>query len=335
MRIEQSKIKNIGIIRGSAIGDIIAYTPILRNLRKIFPKGRICLITGNLAGTKFLSNCSYIDEIISINPKSSLREKFLFFKKLISLHLDMIIDAHPVKNTLMLCLLSMAKYRVTFRNSKFSKYYNVKSSEYFTSNDVVLENLKILNPLNDKNIKFETNLEIFLDFKSKNVINNLNNLLKVSNIKKNEKVIVIHIGGMERSIEKGRNHRCWLNENWVELCRKILKKYDLKIIFIGGQDNLADSSKIIEEISHKNVINLVTKLSLQESTALIKKCCLFICTDSGPMHIAVTLRKRVIALLSKLTWKIDAYITDPIRKEDVLKINVDEVFRKVESVLKK
>lgn len=86
-------------------------------------------------------------------------------------------------------------------------------------------------------------------------------------------------------------NREWTYEKWEELISKIFEKENIGIVQIGLKNNL--------KINHPNFIDLCGKLSLIETTEVIKRAQIFIGIDSGPAHMANAMKTKSIILLGK------------------------------------
>lgn len=114
-----------------------------------------------------------------------------------------------------------------------------------------------------------------------------NGLKQYGLIKKN--YIIIGIGAMSIN-------RRWPSENINQAIDLIATQHTtskFKFVIIGGKDVEALSSGIT---SSKNVINLVGKLSLQETSHLIQTSLAYLGNDSGTMHIAAALHIPIVEI---------------------------------------
>ncbi len=92
-------------------------------------------------------------------------------------------------------------------------------------------------------------------------------------------------------VGKKRSNRSWPLNKWLELIEKLKPHY--KVVVIGGSDEIDLSSNFREDLNLKNFIG---KLSLTQTASLLKECKVLISSDTGPLHIAVSVGTRVIGL---------------------------------------
>ncbi len=120
---------------------------------------------------------------------------------------------------------------------------------------------------------------------------------------KNRKV-VIHPGTSTLALKKGII-KTWPAENWASLINQLIKNQDTQIILAGGPDDEQTIVQIMQVLEKNNYFKQnrdsfvpaygATK-SLADLAALISMSDLLICVDSAPMHIAVALKKQILAL---------------------------------------
>ena len=102
-------------------------------------------------------------------------------------------------------------------------------------------------------------------------------------------IVVIHAGGpmlLKR----------WASERFVELIKRLLQDYAVKVFLVGGKDEYELAESILDGVGDDCVINLAGKMTLAELAYLLKQADLFIGNDSGPMHIASACGTNVVGL---------------------------------------
>jgi len=114
------------------------------------------------------------------------------------------------------------------------------------------------------------------------------NALLVNNHVYNEDIpIGIHPGGMPS--------RRWPLENFIKAIKGISGKLNCKFVITAG----AGEKPLADELAAKldiPIVNMAGRLNIEELSALIKRCGLFISNDTGPMHIAAVLGTPLVAI---------------------------------------
>ena len=80
-------------------------------------------------------------------------------------------------------------------------------------------------------------------------------------------------------------------KKWSDLASSLSKEYT--VVAVGLDENIG---KKFEEISSKRIINLIGKTSLDEVLEILSMSQLVVTNDSGLMHIAASLDKKIVAL---------------------------------------
>jgi ADP-heptose:LPS heptosyltransferase len=104
--------------------------------------------------------------------------------------------------------------------------------------------------------------------------------------------ILCHVGA-------GWRYRLWSAIRWAELIERISKDYCISIHLICAEsekDILDDVLTALENDHTEVTATIIPHSDLLQLIAEIQDSRLFICLDSGPMHIAAALGKKVIAL---------------------------------------
>src|SRR5262249_48634689 len=93
----------------------------------------------------------------------------------------------------------------------------------------------------------------------------------------------------------------WLNKRWPvehfsELAQRLVAKYnDLNFVIVGGAEDKA-LGHAIAQAEPSRCLDLTGKLSLPEMVEWIRLSELMVTNDTGPMHVAAALGKRVVGL---------------------------------------
>lgn len=106
--------------------------------------------------------------------------------------------------------------------------------------------------------------------------------------------IAVHMGGSSHW------NRKWPLEKFLLLCQSYLENDDGKLIFVGGKEELVtcESAKDLLEsrCNAKGRIVNCCGTDLNTTAAVLSRIDLFVGNDSGPMHIANALNKRVVVI---------------------------------------
>ena len=265
---ELSKFNNILIIRLSSLGDILLTTPFFRAIKTQFPNIKIDMLVRE----------EYLD-VIKLNPY--LANKVLFKK-------------HGNNDK---------ELSEQLKNNGYELIIDLQNN---------IRSHKIVSSLNIKNLKFDKkSLDKFL------LVN-----LKINKLKESPQIPIrytntirnlkLDIQGLDLFTDKSPNPEIvgktdligfcpgarhftkrWPKEYFIELGNKLAQNgYDI-VLFGGKIDN-----DICEEL-HKaisNSINLSNDDDLLQTATDMKLCTAVVCNDSGLMHTASAVGKKVVTI---------------------------------------
>jgi ADP-heptose:LPS heptosyltransferase len=274
-------------LRFSSIGDIVLTTPVMRCLKEQYPDTEIHFATKKQF-KNLLENNPYIDKVFLLEDSLSN-----LLKSLESEHYDFIIDLHNNLRT------SIIKLRLGLFGK--TPLANIKSFDKLNFKKWLLVNLKI-NRMPDlhivdrymQTVKFlgvkndNKGLDFFIDENSK------------IPLPFGERFIAFAIGG-QHFTKKLPNHRI------IETCKNL----NQNIILLGGKEDAQNGDEIANAVG-EGVVNMAGKLTLQESAYIVSQSKAVITHDTGLMHIASALKKRVISIWGNTVpeFGMYPYLTD-------------------------
>lgn len=103
--------------------------------------------------------------------------------------------------------------------------------------------------------------------------------------------IAIHPGS---SVDHGMDAKRWAPERFAALADRICGKLSATALVVGGPDETLLKNSVSDRM-RKNV-RVIDPLSLRLTTALLRRCILCLCNDSGLMHLAACSGVPTIAL---------------------------------------
>ncbi len=106
--------------------------------------------------------------------------------------------------------------------------------------------------------------------------------------------LVLQIGGGRRA-----SWRDWSVERYAELMALLDREFEAELIVLGGADQLERAAQLSALLAGSKVCyhDLVGKLSLALSGALLHSACALVTTDTGIMHLGFAVGTRVVALI--------------------------------------
>ena len=341
---EALTLKKILVIKISALGDTILSIPSLKALRKKFPGAVIKVLVG-LPSSSILRGCPYIDERIVYDPKS----KDVGFKGLLKIasrlkkeDFDIVIDLQNNKASHLLSFLSMAPLRYGYDNKKWSFFLNKRVKDTPIPVGPVEHQFRTLKLLGIQ--KDDEKPELW---PSKEDEEWADNFLRQNWTDPSRVLVGINIGSSKR----------WQSKRWepafiAELCDELAKRRNIRTLLTGAEGDTKIAGDIAGKSRSKPII-AVGKTDILQLAALIKRCSVYITTDSAPLHVAASMGIPFVALFGPTDPKrhvprVKAYkilksnvrcspCYRPVCKKGnkcMKKIKVDEVLAAVEEFLK-
>jgi ADP-heptose:LPS heptosyltransferase len=92
------------------------------------------------------------------------------------------------------------------------------------------------------------------------------------------------------------DYKCWPENHFVELGKKLLQKDPkLSILILGNKKEKRLCNRIVKGIDSPQVFNLAGKLSVVMIASFIQDIDLLVTNDTGPLHIAIALGTKTVS----------------------------------------
>lgn len=281
---EAGKKINILILKLGALGDAILCIPSLRAVRKKFPQANICLLTSSKVAKVFKA-CPYIDKLI-IYPEGPYKYLSLLrcLKKIKKLDSELSLDLQNNKISRLLSYLAGVPQRYGFLNGKLSFLLNKGEKLPESLLSAVDQQLVLLSKLGIRNV--DKRLELWLEEEE---LARAQSYLDAHWLSKKQILVGINLGASKK----------WLSKKWS--LKKVIQLIDelgyhnIRCLLTGTRDEKWEAMKIVASCKNKP-IDAVASTDIPLLIALIKKCAVYITSDSAPLHIAAAVSTPVIAL---------------------------------------
>ena len=264
------------VIRLSAMGDIVLTTPVIRALNQQL-KAKIDFLTKPQYVSLLESN-TYINRIFSLNDKVDFLQKNKY---------DYVVDLQN----------NLRSWKIRSKIQTKSFVFNKKTLRRYLLIYFGIDLLK--NHVVDR---------YFATVASLNVVNDNQGLdFNVSSSVKPEfntsqSYIAWCIGGTHNPKKLS-----------AKQITQVVSKLKIPVVLLGGNNDLDIAKEIINNGECKSVYNFCGKLSVQESSYLIKESKMLLTNDTGMMHIASALKMPIISFwgCTKPSLGFTPYMTDP------------------------
>jgi len=280
------------IIRLSSIGDIILTTPIIRVLKQKFPN---CTIDF-LIKKQFSELVDYHPFINNVYKFDSQNKKFSLRKikdKIVQENYDLIVDLHKNFRSYYLSIGSGAKKIVRYKKFIFRRFLLIKFKLNLFKKIIPVYKRYFLSLLQLNIFYDKLGLEVFFDDSIKQKINN-----KYAAFLKNKDQKILGIAPGASFFTKR-----WKAEGFEYVINHFIENHNLKIILFGNGSDRELITSLNIRYTHK-ILNSAGELSLSETGVLMDHCDLFLTNDSGLLHLACALKKKVVAIFGNTTEEL-------------------------------
>jgi len=299
--------KRILIVRTDRIGDVILSTPVIKALRKNYPKAYIAMMVSP-AAFDIVDGNPYLDKVIvydkDLKQKSWVDSiKFAFSLKRDKF--DLVIILHPTNRVNLLTYIAGIKKRVGLDKKLgfllTDKMPHVKQLGQKHELEYNLDLLRYLGiEVQDKSL--------FVPIK-KEAKKWVDEMFLKNGLKEGDKLLVIHPAASCPS-------KIWPAKRFAEVADKLVQAYNLKVLIVSGPKDLAVVSEVIKNMKTEP-INFAGQTSVSQLACILKRCRLFISNDSGPVHLASAVGAPVISIFGRNQPGLSPKRWGPVGVKDV------------------
>ena len=279
--------KRILVIKLSALGDVILSIPSLRALRQKFPDAWISVLVGRKS-RKLVRNCPYVNDTIAYEEESgkgSLANLFRTARLLLKEDFDIVVDLQNNKTSHLLAFFCGARIRAGHNNRKWSFLLNLKTRNEAASSMAPLEHqFQVLKLLGLE--VFDKRLELWTE---KEEEERVKSFLESQWVSPSQVLVGINPGSSLRWPTKQ-----WPVENFAKLCDELARR-NIRVVLTGSAEDASLAERLIA-LTRNKPINAVGRTSITDLISLVRRCQVFISSDSAPMHIAASADIPLIAL---------------------------------------
>ena len=291
------------------IGDLMLATPVLRTLRANYPDARITLLADKKLRDLVEFN-PHIDECMLIDKKGEDNRLGAFIRyigKVRAKHFDLVINLHRNERASALAAFSGAKHIVGYSKPGFSLFF-----------DKVMQNPSVAHHIGQGPFQLFPPHKYVPGWKHQ-VTAHLEVLKEAVGVTK------IDDGGLEMQLPPGAEEKAaalweehfgrdekivafnigasWETKRWPDSyfakCADNLISRGYAVAFFGGPMDTEFVESCVSQMKGKDSLRIhvfTGKVSLGVLAGMLRRCVLFLTTDSGPMHIGVAMNVPIVTM---------------------------------------
>jgi len=279
--------KRILIVKLAAIGDVLRTTPLLTGLKRAYPQSHITWVVDKEA-YPLLKNNPLIDRLLTFDFSSTLPLELETF--------DLVMGLEKEPRGAALVSRVKADVKKGFGLGPEGNIYPLNpASEYafflgLSDELKFYQNQKTYPQLIFEVAELDYQQDEYLLFLSPEDIAFAEGFAKKAGLRKGEVVIGLNTGAGGVFANKA-----WTVEGYVKIIQKLAKEPKTRLLLLGGPSERERNREISKRVKGA-VIDTGCENTLGQFAALIGLCDLVVTGDTTALHLAIGLKKKVVAI---------------------------------------
>ena len=279
-------INKILVIRVDGIGDLLNTTPAIALLRENYPSAEITVLARPLNAPVLIGN-SDVDRVLVFDRSGKHREfwtRFQFYRELRRERFELVVAMQTAMWTHLVAFLSGARYRLGRYQKRFRSTLTHAWRGRYRKGEIheVDRNLELVRLICEGEGRRELVFCV-----SPDEIAAAEERLTSLGVGGDSFLIGIHPGGS--SFDKR-----WPEERYAELADRLVQQYNATVLLLHGPEEVVLTRNIQQAMRSRAIVH--APKTIRELGALLSRCDLVVCNDSGPMHLAAALDVPTVAI---------------------------------------
>ncbi len=270
--------KRILVIKLWAMGEAIITLPMIRAIKKKYPKATIDVLCTPRVKDVYTGN----KDVKNVISKSITA---LIFKIFSRRQYDIAIDCEPYLNCSSLLAWKLAKRRIGFKHGLRSLLYTDRV-KYNDQQHAVLVYMDMAKKLGIESVP-ERLIPLATTAQDEKKVDKL---FQEWGVKKTDILVCLNPGAAESA-----KSRTWPANRFAKVGDALTKEFLAKIIIVGAKSERPEAERVAKQM-HYNAIVAAGETSVKELAVLLKRCTLVISNDTGPVHLAPAMGTPTIGL---------------------------------------
>lgn len=296
-------MKEILIINLTRMGDILQKTPLILGLKAQYPQARVSILVSS-SFSEICRGMPFIDKVYALDKAdllTTLRDERVsliqkirrveeMLKPLREVSYDLIVNlTHSRSSAVLLYLLRAGEIKGLTIDTEghrcikhpWMRYFfcavTNRSYNSFNLVDMYLRAAQV--PCQTRRLRLEVSKEdeVFAE-----------EFLNRHGVSSKDVLIGLQPGASDEG-------RCWPLKSCANLADRLMDDLGAKVILLGGPAEKKMGDGIVGKMQRVPA-NAVGDTTVLQCAALLKRCRVLVCPDTGPMHIATAVGTKVVAL---------------------------------------
>ena len=285
-KIAKIQVRKICVIKPSAFGDVVQSLPILAAIKEAFPKATISWVI-NTGLASLIDDHPLIDEVILFNRKDTFSGRKKLFNQLRESKFDLVFDLQGLLRTAIMSYATAAPLRVGLKTAREGAHLACHLIIPDTGKEVPAHRRywKIAEAIGAGYLKSDSRINIPAQDK----------IWAQEQLKENKQYLAIQAGARWET-------KRWPVDKFAVTAAKAYRLYGYIPVLVGSPDEQNVSDQFVnlcqKFLPAQPLINLTGKTTLKQLSAILEKSDILLTNDSGPMHLAASLRTPVVGIFS-------------------------------------
>ncbi len=290
-RIARSRLHRVLVVRqDERLGNVLLITPLLEGLRRALPGAHISVLVSPRFADILRGNAD-IDRILTFDKRRLLRNPLRLVSLIRTLRqgsFDLSIDGGPVDdislNNSLLTYLSGAPLRLGHHRGDRHLFLTVEVPVVQGSRTEVDHHLDLLRHIFGDVPAGRLKICLFPEERDRAVERH-----RSWGLRSDDAVVGLHVGG--------RGKKRWAAEHFYSLAEQLISRYGVKVLLFWGPNE----RELIRRYRSRTLrgLSIPPLLPIRDLAAQLERCAVFICNDTGPMHMARAVGTPTVAIFRK------------------------------------
>lgn len=283
--MENSTAKNkVLVLALSGIGNFLMQLPFLKLLKQAHPDWHVTVAVAPRGTKELAEHSSYIDTVLEISLKQSLREhrSLLSAMRREKFYMAFMLSPGQLLKGSLFMFLSHIPIRIGHaypfflrKNSSFLLTHSIREVKDMHDIDQNIQLLSLLNSATPQQLNYEVSIPLAHQKDG-------HDLMAELKIPRDKPLVGFHVGSA-----KGFQWKRWPVQNFITVGQELLRQKNIHILVFGDKNEHALKETIQAALGADCTV--VEHSSLLTTGAVIQTCKLFLSNDSGLMHLASAL----------------------------------------------
>jgi len=272
------------------------FTPALRSLRAALPGAWITLLAGESGADQVVAGGDLVDEIVRV-PRGRLA-RLRFALRIRRRRYDALISSFQGDDFKLVTLLSRIPFRIGHCSSggwigRADFLYNIPVRMAEGEHEVDRK-MRLIQAMGLDSARADLAPEFFVAAQDRAAARTL---LQSAGIQDQDVLV-----GLPIDVSRGQEWKRWSPERLANVCNELARRHGCRFVLLGAPDRTNELAAFLGLLEFEPIVAL-GRSSLKETAAILERCALTICADSGLMHVSAAVGTSALAIFGPTDYR--------------------------------